>query len=154
MKLQPLFPGASESEQLLLIVELLGRPSERIWPGVSGLSGFNADSLPNQPYNHLPREFPSLGKEGLDLLDGLLTFCPRSRLTARDALAHEYFRVRPLPKGVEEMPSFPVLAEGRDGEGPRPLHAPNGAGTVQARGGKRPREEGRGQWSNFLGWKG
>ncbi len=151
LKLQPLFPGASESEQLLRIVELLGRPSERIWPGVSGLSGFNADSLPNQPYNHLPREFPSLGKEGLDLLDGLLTFCPRSRLTARDALAHEYFQVRPLPKGVEEMPSFPVLAEGRNGEGPRPLHAPPAA---QAQGGKRPRDEGRGQWSNFFGWKG
>ena len=150
LKLRPLFPGASEGEQLRLIVELLGRPSERIWPGVSGLSGFSADSLPNQPYNLLPREFPSLGKEGLDLLDGLLTFCPRSRLTARDALAHEYFRVRPLPKDVGEMPSFPVLAEARDGEGPRPLHGPPPP-AVQAPGGKRPRAEARGRWSNFLG---
>lgn len=161
LRLRPLLRGSSESEQISLIVKLLGKPSERIWPGLRELSGFQESGLsqlPEQPYSHLASEFPNLGPEGLDLLNGLLTYCPEKRLTAREALAHEYFFVRPLPKSGPEMPSFPVLAEAQDGEPPRPLHAVGSDGGG-GRGTKRPFHEGRGGQANPLppgrqGWDG
>lgn len=39
----------------------------------------------------------SLGKETCDLLDKLLTCNPRERITAAEALDHDYFWTDPLP---------------------------------------------------------
>ena len=44
--------------------------------------------------------------ETLDLLNGLLAYDPRKRLTTRDAAAHPYFTSWPLPQPPEAMPSF------------------------------------------------
>ena len=41
--------------------------------------------------------FCSLGKETCDLLDKLLTCNPRERITATEALDHDYFWTDPLP---------------------------------------------------------
>jgi cyclin-dependent kinase 10 len=49
---------------------------------------------PDQPYNFLRRTFPELSDAGLALLNGLLTYDPQQRMTAQQALTHEYFRVR------------------------------------------------------------
>jgi serine/threonine protein kinase len=48
---------------------------------------------PDQPYNFLRRTFPELSDAGLRLLNALLTYDPDQRMTAQQALAHEYFRV-------------------------------------------------------------
>ncbi|MCI35972.1 cyclin-dependent kinase G-2-like, partial [Trifolium medium] len=45
---------------------------------------------------------------GLDLLNKLLTYDPEKRITAEDALNHEWFREVPLPKSKEFMPTFPA----------------------------------------------
>ena len=44
--------------------------------------------------------------ETLDLLNGLLAYDPRTRLTTRDAVTHPYFTSWPLPQPPEAMPSF------------------------------------------------
>ena len=51
---------------------------------------------PDQPYNYLRRTFPELSDAGLALLNGLLTYDASQRLTAQQALKHEYLRVRIL----------------------------------------------------------
>lgn len=48
---------------------------------------------PDQPYNYLRRTFPELSDAGLSLLNGLLTYDAAQRLTAQQALKHEYLRV-------------------------------------------------------------
>jgi serine/threonine protein kinase len=48
---------------------------------------------PDQPYNFLRRTFPELSDAGLRLLNALLTYDPDQRMTAQQALTHEYFRV-------------------------------------------------------------
>lgn len=55
----------------------------------------------------LAQEFPNLSKTGLSLLNGLLTYDPDKRLTARQALKHDYFNEAPLPKLPQDMPMFP-----------------------------------------------
>ena len=53
------------------------------------------------------QEFPKLGTIGLSLLNGLLTYDPDKRLTARQALRHPYFSEAPLAKLPQDMPYFP-----------------------------------------------
>lgn len=43
---------------------------------------------------------------GLDLLDKMLTLNPDDRMTAKEALEHEYFKTEPLPCELSEMPKI------------------------------------------------
>ncbi|KAL2559923.1 Protein kinase superfamily protein [Forsythia ovata] len=100
----PLFNGKTELDQLDKIFRILGKPNEKISPGV------------NHQYKHLRRKFPAtsftgspvLSDAGFDLLTKLLTYDPEKRITAEAALNHEWFREVPLPKSKEFMPTFPA----------------------------------------------
>jgi serine/threonine protein kinase len=109
LKHDPLFPGKTEVTQLELIFKLLGAPNERIWPGWSKLPNVGTTLVPEQPYNYLEHEFPNLHQRGIDLLNLMLTYDPKRRCSAKDALAHPYFKTQPRPKLKSEMPSFPTL---------------------------------------------
>ena len=109
LKHDPLFPGKTEVTQLELIFKLLGAPNERIWPGWSKLPNVGTTLVPEQPYNYLEHEFPNLHQSGIDLLNAMLTYDPKRRCSAKDALAHSYFKTQPRPKLKSEMPSFPTL---------------------------------------------
>ncbi|XP_022738343.1 cyclin-dependent kinase G-2-like isoform X2 [Durio zibethinus] len=117
---EPLFKGTSEIDQLRKIFDTLGNPSEKIWAGFSELPGAKAN-YSKQPYNLLRRKFPAasfigspvLSDTGFDLLNRLLTYDPEKfllsvqRITADDALNHDWFRELPLPKSKEFLPTFP-----------------------------------------------
>ncbi|XAR64428.1 Cyclin-dependent kinase [Bertholletia excelsa] len=112
---QPLFNGKTEFDQLDKIFRILGTPNETIWPGFSKLPGVKVNFVKHQ-YNLLRRKFPAtsftgspvLSDAGFDLLNKLLTYDPEKRITAEDALNHEWFREVPLPKSKEFMPTFPA----------------------------------------------
>lgn len=55
---------------------------------------------------------PMLSDAGFDLLQRLLALNPASRISARDALDHPWFREGPLPAPRELMPSFRSRAAG------------------------------------------
>lgn len=82
--------------------------------------------LPEQPYNHLRRSFPTLSDHGVDLLNSLLTFDPRKRITAHQALRHPFFTVR-------------GRCAGREGEG---MQQAAGGGEGIGTEGKRRKREG------------
>ena len=110
LKHEPLFPGKQEQQTLDMMYKLLGTPNEKIWPGFDKLPKFGSYRMsPNQPYNYLQTEFNRLSTAGVDLLNRLLTYDPRRRCTAAQALEHGYFQEHPRPKRVEEMPTFPSL---------------------------------------------
>ena len=110
LKHEPLFPGKQEQQTLDMMYKLLGTPNEKIWPGFDKLPKFGSYRMsPNQPYNYLQTEFNRLSSAGVDLLNRLLTYDPRRRCTAAQALEHGYFQEHPRPKRVEEMPTFPSL---------------------------------------------
>ncbi|KAM7058388.1 cyclin-dependent kinase 10 isoform 3-T3 [Molossus nigricans] len=104
---KPLLPGTSEIHQVDLIVQLLGTPSENIWPGFSKLPLVSQYSLRKQPYNNLKHRFPWLSEAGLRLLNLLFMYDPRKRATAGDGLESSYFKEKPLPCEPELMPTFP-----------------------------------------------
>uniref|UniRef100_A0A8D0YAN8 Cyclin dependent kinase 10 n=2 Tax=Sus scrofa TaxID=9823 RepID=A0A8D0YAN8_PIG len=104
---KPLLPGTSEIHQVDLIVQLLGTPSENIWPGFSQLPLVGQYSLRKQPYNNLKHKFPWLSEAGLRLLNLLFMYDPKKRATAGDCLESSYFKEKPLPCEPELMPTFP-----------------------------------------------
>lgn len=108
----PVMPGTSDAEQMRLIADLLGSPTEDVWPGCTSLPRAAAvlSALPVQRFNRIRSTFPDLSLAGVDLLKGLLAYDPRERMTAHDALQHPYLYEEPLPCPVELMPAFPVLA--------------------------------------------
>jgi len=104
---EPILRGMSELDQLSQIWKLLGSPNEKIWPGFSELPNAKKISI-HQPYSTLRHRFKNLSEQGFDLMNRMLTYDPKKRISARDAIQHPYFSERPLPKSPDMMPTFPI----------------------------------------------
>ena len=76
---KPLLPGKSEINQIDLIINLLGTPTEAIWPGMNELEFFEKFSVKKQPYNNLKQTLPWLSKEGIDLFNAMMMYDPNKR---------------------------------------------------------------------------
>ncbi|KAI7745944.1 hypothetical protein M8C21_019348 [Ambrosia artemisiifolia] len=90
MDRKPLFPGRDHVHQLRLLMELIGTPSE----AELGFLNENAKRYIRQ-LQHYPRQsfnekFPQVHPAAIDLIEKMLTFDPRQRITVEDALAHPY----------------------------------------------------------------
>ncbi|KAI0711430.1 kinase-like domain-containing protein [Earliella scabrosa] len=141
---KPILPGASDLDQLDKIWQLCGSPTPENWaeydmlPGCEGVKSFGF--YPRR----LRKTYESIGSETVDLLDQLLVCNPRQRLTAAQALDHDYFWTDPLPADPKTLPTYEASHEfdkrGRrhqppagapvpsnDGP-PRPLPVPTGVG--------------------------
>jgi serine/threonine protein kinase len=90
----PLFPGDSEIDQLFKIFRCLGTPTEETWPGVSSFKDFKP-TFPQWIGNNLAKQVPGIEPLGLDLLKRMLVYEPSKRISAREALQHEYFKDLP-----------------------------------------------------------
>lgn len=89
----PLFAGDSEIDTAFKIFQKLGTPTEAIWPGVGELPDFKP-SFPkwtHKGWSNIRNTLPQIGTTGIDLLDKLMRYDPRTRISAREALHHAYF---------------------------------------------------------------
>jgi serine/threonine protein kinase len=91
---QPLFAGDSEIDTIFKIFQKLGTPTEQIWPGVSELPDFKATfpKWPPRGWNNIRNTAAQVGPDGIDLLERLMCYDPKRRLSARRAVQHGYFR--------------------------------------------------------------
>ncbi|KAK2899104.1 hypothetical protein Q8A67_010522 [Cirrhinus molitorella] len=121
---KPLFPGKSEIDQINKIFKDLGSPSEKIWPGYSELPAVKKMTFTEYPYNNLRKRFGALlSDQGFDLMNKFLTYCPAKRISADEALKHDYFRESPLPIEPSMFPTWPAKSEQqrvKRGTSPRP----------------------------------
>lgn len=110
----PLFSGKGEMDQIRLIFQTLGTPTKETWSDFSSVIAPRM-RFPHIEGNRLRAVFPQtsftsdrcpLSNEGLSLLQGLLSYDPAKRTTAREALDHAYFDEMPRARAVELMPTF------------------------------------------------
>jgi serine/threonine protein kinase len=82
---------------------VLGTPAEDEWPGVTTFPDYKS-SFPKWQRDFAQPLCTSLDEHGLDLLDGLLVYDPASRVSAKQACCHAYF------KGMQLAPNgFPYV---------------------------------------------
>ena len=79
-----------EIDQLFHIFRTLGTPNETMWPGVGDLPDYK-DTFPKWRPQPLQQAIPTLEPAGINLLQRMLTYCPSQRITAYEALQHEFF---------------------------------------------------------------
>ena len=89
-----LIPGlpASDTDQMKLIINLLGNPSENDISFITDERGIKyLKSFPTIPRGHVHERFPGESGESIDLLKRMIVFNPYQRITAVEALRHKYF---------------------------------------------------------------
>ncbi|EDV20884.1 uncharacterized protein TRIADDRAFT_31125 [Trichoplax adhaerens] len=134
---KPLFPGKSEIDQLNKIFKDLGTPNDQIWSGFSELPVAKKVTFTEQPYNRLRDRFGAyLTDQGFDLLNRFLTYDPKKRISAEDALNHEYFQQEPRPLDPSMFPTWPAKSElmKRPSKANRSPTAPEGGGMCKIAG--------------------
>jgi len=88
---KPVFPGKNYVDQVRVIVDLLGTPSEAGLMMIEDLEAREyVKSLPVKPTPDWTKRYPDAGPDAADLLDKLLKFDPNERCTVEDALNHPY----------------------------------------------------------------
>eukprot|EP00766_Chilomastix_caulleryi_P006574 gnl/Chilomastix_caulleri/883.p1 GENE.gnl/Chilomastix_caulleri/883~~gnl/Chilomastix_caulleri/883.p1 ORF type:complete len:204 (+),score=42.62 gnl/Chilomastix_caulleri/883:305-916(+) len=92
---RPLFPGDSEIDELFLMFDLLGTPTEAEWPGVTALPEYHEATFPKFTRkgvaSFLGPRASILGPDGIDIVEKMLVWDPARRISAKAALEHPYF---------------------------------------------------------------
>jgi serine/threonine protein kinase len=96
------FP-VDRSDQLNVIFEVIGTPSEEDMEFITDKNGIlYLKSIKAKPKKNLKQKFPGSSDDALDVLDKMLQFNPRKRITVNQALEHPFFaEVRSRSKEVE-----------------------------------------------------
>ncbi|KAI1292761.1 MAPK protein hog1 [Mortierella claussenii] len=88
---KPLFPGKDHVNQFSIITELLGTPPDDVIKTIGSENTLRfVQSLPKREKIPLTTKFPNTDPVALDLLEKMLVFDPKKRMTAGDALYHKY----------------------------------------------------------------
>ncbi|KAL1784693.1 serine serine/threonine-protein kinase MAK isoform X1 [Sigmodon hispidus] len=90
---RPLFPGTSEVDEIFKICQVLGTPKKSDWPeGYQLASSMNFRFPQCIPIN-LKTLIPNASNEAIQLMTEMLSWDPKKRPTASQALKHPYFQV-------------------------------------------------------------
>jgi len=110
---KPILPGKNEFEQIDLIFKLLGTPDETTWPACKSMQYYDMilSQTPRKYQSRFEEKFGGLDPMAKDLLRKLLMMDPEKRISADDALDHEYFWTEPLPATPEMLPKYPPSHE-------------------------------------------
>eukprot|EP00271_Cylindrocystis_brebissonii_P000764 TRINITY_DN1097_c0_g1_i2.p1 TRINITY_DN1097_c0_g1~~TRINITY_DN1097_c0_g1_i2.p1 ORF type:complete len:398 (-),score=50.43 TRINITY_DN1097_c0_g1_i2:651-1844(-) len=112
--LQPLFPGASEIDEVFKICSIIGSPTAASWPDGIKLAASMNFRFPECPPTPLSSFIPNASPEAIDLISAFCSWDPRKRPTAMQALRHPFFEKAapvPFPMSKRELRSKPSTAK-------------------------------------------
>lgn len=118
----PLFPGKDYREQLNLILEVVGTPTNADYYSIKSKRARQyLMSLPPRKPQSFKALYPKANPLALDLLSKLLTFNPAQRLTVEQALQHPYMAAYHDPADEPEAAPLPQNFFDFESEGELPL---------------------------------
>ncbi|KAL2211997.1 Pkinase-domain-containing protein [Sarocladium strictum] len=102
---RPYLPGNTEIDQVTLICENIGTPTESNWPGVTKLNEYTvAEGHALKTRQEFEMRFGIVGRDGVDLLMKTLSLDPKKRITARGMLDHPWWHAEPQPTRKRDLP--------------------------------------------------
>ncbi|KAL8948684.1 MAG: hypothetical protein Q9222_005152 [Ikaeria aurantiellina] len=103
---RPFLAGQTDIEQLELICQWVGTPTEDHWPGVSKLADYLKFERiqPVRGRDFFLSTFGTAGSVGVDLLMSMLALDPRRRSTSKQVLEHKWWTNEPRPTAKEDLP--------------------------------------------------
>lgn len=87
-----LFRGATDADQLPRIFDILGTPTDAVWPGFTQLPEYRHSFVQRTDSGFIAEHRRWVGTAGVKLLRELLTYDPRCRATAAQAALSEYLK--------------------------------------------------------------
>lgn len=89
----PLFNGDSEIDTIFKVFKKLGTPTVAMWPELDELPEWKPTfpKWATKPWREVRNTYAQVGDSGIDLLDKVMVYDPRKRISARTALRHQYF---------------------------------------------------------------
>lgn len=111
VRMEPLFPGKTEIDQLNRIFKALGTPTEADWPDYPKFPVVQKVPFPRHPPHGIRSEFKYLSEKGYDLLRQFLTYDTKKRVTAEAALLHDYFAEPPVAIDPAMFPTWPAKSD-------------------------------------------
>lgn len=90
---KPLFPGQDHIHQFSIITELLGLPPDDVINAIGSENTLRfVRSLPPRPRVPFHEKFAGASADAIDVLEKMLVFDPRARITAPEILEHPYLQ--------------------------------------------------------------
>ena len=108
------YENGKEKDQINKIFSICGTPNEKNWPGITSLPNYKLFSQKTVYKNNLREHFKDnklIDDITFDLLNKLLELNPKKRITAEEALNHDFFKVEPLMCKPEELPKIDEFHE-------------------------------------------
>ncbi|CAM9304024.1 unnamed protein product [Choristocarpus tenellus] len=106
---RPLFPGASDVDQVARIFQIMGTPTKENWPDHCSLPDY-IEFQPQKPID-LATLLSAASPDAMDLLTKLLVLRPDARASAAEALQHPYFTSELPPPCDPSALDLPVPEE-------------------------------------------
>lgn len=104
----PFMAGSTDINQLELICQAIGNPTEENWPGVSKLEGYVPVAKDKSTHMRTKAEFmqmfPTVGAPGVECLMSMLALDPNKRATAKQILQSDWWTMDPRPSKKENLP--------------------------------------------------
>ncbi|CAL8464693.1 g4228 [Coccomyxa elongata] len=123
--LRPLFPGASEADELYKICSIMGSPTAATWPEGLVLAASMGFRFPQCQPTPLAAMVPQASPAALDLIASLCHWDPAKRPTAAQALQHPFFQEHvPQPLTPARQHEQPLPAQ-QQHQQQKPLAGPS-----------------------------
>jgi serine/threonine protein kinase len=109
-KRKPFLPGLDSREQLNLILDTFGTPSEEdiaLIPNAKAQRYLR--SIPYQPPKDLEILLPKADPLAIDLIKKMMTFNPKKRITTEEALAHPFLKEYYFPEDEPVREPVPCM---------------------------------------------